>query len=232
MGGAEPRLALETESGRLDSVPLSRLVAAFPGSAIPRLLFLSACHSGEDSPDIDSLARRLVAAGFPAVLGWADAVYDSDAAAFAAAFYGVLARRHAGVEDAWATARFELLNRGGKAPPRHWHLARLLLGPGGGGALSGGRAPRTSALTRTKGGNDFWTRDNRRLKWRAGSSSSAGAARSRWPCARSATSSRPACSSTASAARASRASPPASSTGSGGSGSRSCSSSAATEARC
>ncbi len=144
MGGAEPWLALETEGGELDRVNVPRFVGAFPGQSRPRLLFLSACHTGEDQPDIDSLARRIVAAGFPAVLGWADAVYDSDAAAFAAEFYGKRSRRNASVEDAWVAARFVLLNgRDGRHPPRHWHLARLLLGPSGGGALSNGRAPRT-----------------------------------------------------------------------------------------
>jgi tetratricopeptide (TPR) repeat protein len=109
----------------------------------PRLLFLSACHTGEGGDTVDSLARGLVRAGFPAVLGWADAVFDRDASAFAAAFYGSLMSPGMTVQTAWAATRFDLLQR--PDPPTHWHLARLFLGRTGGGALAAGTAARQHA---------------------------------------------------------------------------------------
>ena len=75
-----------------DEVGLGRLANAFTARP-PRLLFLSACHTGENDASVDSLALGLVGLGMPAVLAWADAVYDNDASAFAAAFYREAAHR-------------------------------------------------------------------------------------------------------------------------------------------
>ncbi|MFI5021401.1 MAG: tetratricopeptide repeat protein [Alphaproteobacteria bacterium] len=138
-GGEEPALALEGLGGETEVTGLGKLARAF-AEQTPRLLFLSACHTGENDATVDSLALGLVGAGVPAVLGWADAVYDSDASAFAAAFYKEAAHRNTPLEAAWAVARFSLLNpqRSGRTPA-HWHLARLFLGPSGGGPLAAGR---------------------------------------------------------------------------------------------
>jgi len=142
LGGETPVLAFEDEDGECALIGLSDLAAAFAQEK-PRLLFVSACHSGEGGPTVNSLARGLVGAGFPAVLGWANSVYDTDASAFAAAFYGRLAEPVATVESAWAAARFDLVrDRPGHHRPAHWHLARLFLGPRGGGRVATGGAPR------------------------------------------------------------------------------------------
>jgi len=138
-GGAEPFLALEDEVGELAKVKLADLAGKLVQNR-PRLLFLSACHTGEGGDTLDSLARGLIRAGFPAVLGWADAVFDRDASEFAAAFYERLTATGMTVQTAWGATRFDLLQR--PNPPTHWHLARLFLGRSGGGALAAGTAGR------------------------------------------------------------------------------------------
>ena len=138
-GGDTPVLALEDEDGERAKVTLDDLAGAFV-EAKPRLLFLSACHTGEGNATVDSLARGLIRVGFPAVLGWADAVFDRDASAFAASFYRRAAQRGSSIQAAWASARYDLLRQ--PRPPTHWHLARLFLGRTGGGALNTGSAVR------------------------------------------------------------------------------------------
>jgi CHAT domain-containing protein len=145
LGGREPVLALEDDDGERDEVGLVRLANAFT-ARLPRLLFLSACHTGENDASVDSLALGLIGLGMPAVLAWADAVYDNDASAFAAAFYREAAHRATTIESAWALARAELLRaEQGREPTEHWHLARLFLGPRGGGALAVGRVARLTS---------------------------------------------------------------------------------------
>ena len=70
------------------------------------------------------------------VVGWDGPVYDTDASQFAEVFYGELAQG-VDVPRAATKARRELLRAGSQDPQRghHWHLARVYLGPGGGGAL-------------------------------------------------------------------------------------------------
>ncbi|HTW28875.1 MAG TPA: CHAT domain-containing protein, partial [Acetobacteraceae bacterium] len=144
-GGANPVLALEDETGEQKLATLPDLAGGFAHRP-PRLLFLSACHTGEGAPELDSLALGLVNAGFAAVLGWADAVLDRDASEFAASFYGEAAQPGALVEAAWATARFNLVGRRPEGRrPAHWHLARLFLGPAGGGSLNEGDKRRVAA---------------------------------------------------------------------------------------
>ena len=139
MGGDTPFLALEDEFGDMAKAKLDDLAGGFV-LAKPRLLFLSACHTGQGDATVDSLARGLIRVGFPTVLGWADAVYDRDASAFAAAFYARVAQPGMTVQAAWAGVRFDLLHD--RVPPAHWHLARLFLGRTGGGALTTGTRPR------------------------------------------------------------------------------------------
>ena len=71
------------------------------------------------------------------MLGWDGSVYDVDATAFAQILYGELALG-ATVPAAAARARRALLQAAAADPRqgRHWHLARVYLGPGGGGALA------------------------------------------------------------------------------------------------
>jgi hypothetical protein len=145
IGGIYPALALEGMGGELERVGLDRLIAAFAGR-LPRLLFLSACHTGQNDATADSLALGLVGVGFPAVLAWADAVRDADASAFAAEFYRQAAHRATSVQAAWALARSSLLRpERGREPPEHWHLARLFLGPVGGGKLAVGQDHRVAS---------------------------------------------------------------------------------------
>jgi tetratricopeptide (TPR) repeat protein len=136
----EPLLGLEDEEGNgLDTGPAA-LIGALPAPR-PRLLFLSACQTAAAGTLADPLAMTLVRAGAPAVLGWDGSVYDHEATAFARALYKELARRRR-LEEAAAMARQALLNDSDSAPSRDWHLARLWLGPKGGGALVGGGARR------------------------------------------------------------------------------------------
>ncbi|HME27708.1 MAG TPA: CHAT domain-containing protein [Acetobacteraceae bacterium] len=139
MGGDAPFLALEDADGDPAKATLEDLAGGFVQGR-PRLVFLSACHTGEGDETVDSLASSLIRVGFPTVLGWADAVSDRDASAFAAAFYARAAQPRTTVQATWAAARYDLLRQ--QRPPVHWHLARLFLGRTGGGALSAGTAAR------------------------------------------------------------------------------------------
>jgi tetratricopeptide (TPR) repeat protein len=91
---------------------------------------------------LPSLARSLVLAGAPAVLGWAAPVSDLEATLFASLLY----QRFTAGEDlahALAYARLELAVSDELAPngSHDWHLARLFLSPGGGGALATAGGP-------------------------------------------------------------------------------------------
>ncbi len=143
-----PELLLESEEGNDDPVGTQHLIAELAGN-LPGLLFLSACHSARGGAVVDSLAASLLSAGMPAVLGWDGAVRDHEATQFAAVLYRTLGRKVA-LTEAVATARFELLaqprteassTRDSLQTPkaaRDWHLARLFLGPSGGGPLTRG----------------------------------------------------------------------------------------------
>jgi tetratricopeptide (TPR) repeat protein len=166
--GAEPRPVLWLEDAEGQGRPttsgeLVELLAATP----PWLLMLSACLSargGDGEAVTHSLASGLVRSGLPAVLGWDGSVADVAATAFAETFYGELARRRPPALAA-ATARHKLLALNAadgatkdvaagidpvaeqkevrKAQGRNWHLARLWLGPSGGGAIVGGQRARS-----------------------------------------------------------------------------------------
>ncbi|WP_327011724.1 tetratricopeptide repeat protein [Dactylosporangium sp. NBC_01737] len=84
-----------------------------------------------------SLATGLVSAGVPAVLGWDGSVDDRAATVFAQHLYGQLGN-HADLAEAVADARRVLLESDHAVMRRDWHLARLWLGPTGGGPLAGG----------------------------------------------------------------------------------------------
>ena len=84
-----------------------------------------------------SLATALVAAGMPAVIGWDGSVDDQAATVFAGRLYGALAGG-ADLAVAVGDARRVLLDADDPGCAADWHLARLWLGPGGGGPLVGG----------------------------------------------------------------------------------------------
>ncbi len=133
----------------------------------PRLLFVSACltaaaadtagHLPPGSGHKDaagaagcagqelvahSMATALVTAGMPAVIGWDGSVGDMSATLFAERLYRGLADR-ADVEIAVGDARRVLLESEDPVVRADWHLARLWLGPGGGGPLVAGRRKRS-----------------------------------------------------------------------------------------
>ena len=145
LGGSGPFLALETDEGACDPVDAGRLCALLGDEErMPRLVFLSACRTAErPGSGAACFVQALVGAGVANAVGWDGSVQDSDAIRFAETFYGELAGGRPVVHAA-ALARRALLtvHETGKEQPggsamdgAHWHLARVWLGPRGGGAL-------------------------------------------------------------------------------------------------
>ena len=87
------------------------------------------------APEMAEPLARQIATGVPHVLGWDGSVYDADAVAFAEALYARLSKGET-VAFAAAKARHAVMDAAESgAPGQHWHLARIYLGPGGGGKL-------------------------------------------------------------------------------------------------
>ncbi|MGB1016113.1 MAG: CHAT domain-containing protein, partial [Nannocystaceae bacterium] len=126
-----PGLILEDDLGRsIHTTPDEIYAAIGPDRAQSLgLLFLSACFTA--SPDVASLALGLARANFPAILGWASAVRDKSARTFAAKLFAELARGDTTLQVAVAQARRDAYLT--QLPD--WHLARLYLGPNGGGQI-------------------------------------------------------------------------------------------------
>jgi len=146
----------------------------------PRLLFVSACltatgsdasghlppgsgYKGESSlgaggSDLvaHSLATALVTAGIPSVIGWDGSVGDRSATVFAERLYRGLADR-ADLAVAVGDARRVLLESQDPRTRADWHLARLWLGPAGGGPMVAGSRKR-SLVTPTRGTKTFLDR--------------------------------------------------------------------------
>lgn len=170
-GQLQPVLMLENPQGDRRPTAAGALLDAL-GSYKPRLLMLSACLSaavgverGTAELVADSLASAFVRAGLPAVLGWDGSVADVAATRFAQELYDRLGQRQPLVEAAAGGRRALLLataasgGTGGKdrmgsaglgelsgeekVLRRDWHLARVWLGPGGGGVLVGGTRKRS-----------------------------------------------------------------------------------------
>ena len=145
LGASGPYLALETDEGACDRVDAGRLCALLGDEEqMPRLVFLSACRTAErPGSGAACFVQALVGAGVANTVGWDGSVQDGDATRFAETFYGELAGGRAVVHAA-ALARRALLTvhetskeqPGGPAVDgAHWHLARVWLGPRGGGTL-------------------------------------------------------------------------------------------------
>ncbi|HUH08332.1 MAG TPA: CHAT domain-containing protein, partial [Egibacteraceae bacterium] len=152
--GRGPVLLLETLEGDPHSAGPGEFVAAL-GPQPPPLVVLSACRTAElgagarrteSSPEVTAPFARQVATMAANVVGWDGSVYDDDATDFAAAFYGVLGQRSP-VARAAAVGRRELLRQRAEDPGHgvHWHLARVYLGPGGGGTLCATGKPTQTA---------------------------------------------------------------------------------------
>ena len=140
----EPSLMLETDEG--DPCPTTAMqLGQKLGGNRPRLLFLSACLTSGPDALFTSLSSSMIRLGVPAVLGWGGSVGDRQATRFAARLYDYLSLSN-GLEEALARGRFELFqaDTGEAAPsmPGDWHLARLYLGPHGGGVLARGERSR------------------------------------------------------------------------------------------
>jgi len=161
-GDIDPRrghvLALEDEAGGLALADAAAIAGVLGAPERTPLVFLSACRSAEQAgaeaagngdPDPDAIRRSepfvrdLTRAGVANVLGWDGSVYDRDAMAFTQTFYQELGG-YESVPRATARARLALRRAMQEDPRRgrHWHLARLYLGPQGGGALAARGRPR------------------------------------------------------------------------------------------
>ena len=170
-----PVLMMEDDTGEGRPTTAGDLASLL--SAVPRLLFVSACltatgaDAGAHLPPGDgrkgepgsgggliahSLATALVTAGFPAVIGWDGSVIDRSATVFAERLYRGLAGR-ADLAVAVGDARRVLLDCPDPVVRADWHLARLWLGPAGGGALVAGTRKR-SLVTATRGTKTFLDR--------------------------------------------------------------------------
>ncbi|MGW2786740.1 CHAT domain-containing protein, partial [Streptomyces populi] len=158
---ATPVLLMEDDLG--DGRPTSADALVGLLTPRPRLAFVSACltatgadvtghvpagagHRGAPMaepgvPVAHSMATGLVAAGIPAVIGWDGSVSDQAATRFAERLYRQLGRR-VGVAEAVAEARRHLLACPDERQRAEWHLARLWLGPTGGGPLVAGMRKR------------------------------------------------------------------------------------------
>ena len=158
-----------------------------------------------------SLATALVAAGMPAVIGWDGSVDDRAATMFAQRLYRGLADR-ADLAVAVGDARRVLLESGDPAVRADWHLARLWLGPAGGGSLVAGTRRAVAGARHCAAPRSSW-RASRRCRWRRRRCSWAAAPNCRPRCGRCGPVSGPGCCCTGRAGWASRAWPPGSRTG-------------------
>ena len=164
-----PVLLMEDDAGGGRPTTAAELVSLL--TARPRLLFVSACltatgadarghlppgdgQKGEPGPAAGSgglvahsLATALATAGVPAVIGWDGSVGDQVATVFAERLYRALADR-ADVSVAVGDARRVLLKSEDPVVRGDWHLARLWLGPAGGGPLVAGNRKRSLVSAR------------------------------------------------------------------------------------
>ena len=147
----QPALLLEDEFGDSSPASMQDLVLGLAGHR-PRLLFLSACQTAMSDDVVSSLVWLLVQSAAPAVVGWAGSVRDHEATEFARFLYRRLAEGEP-LAKAVAYARLDLLSPAPGFQPstavgqsRDWHLARLYLGPTGGGILATGRQGRRGGV--------------------------------------------------------------------------------------
>ncbi|MFY1686111.1 CHAT domain-containing protein [Micromonospora sp. WMMD730] len=120
--GGQPVFLLEDEYGRPTRATADQLAEAMQGHW-PRLVFVSGCLTA-DAPEggvVPSMSESLVAAGAPAVLGWALPVGDVSATDFAAALYQVLADGGS-LDRAIIAARRHLFH---DKQSSYWHLLRV-----------------------------------------------------------------------------------------------------------
>ncbi|MBL7262191.1 CHAT domain-containing protein, partial [Paractinoplanes lichenicola] len=172
-GPSEPALMMEDEVG--DGLPTTAADLIRVMTKPPRLVFVSACLTATAADANDhlppgpdhrsgptavadavgsvahSMATALISAGIPAVLGWDGSVGDRAATLFAEQLYQQLSL-HADLAVAVGEARRHVLGADDQRIRADWHLARLWVGPSGGGPLVGGAQRRSlvSAVHGTK----------------------------------------------------------------------------------
>ncbi|MGH8931766.1 MAG: CHAT domain-containing protein [Egibacteraceae bacterium] len=176
---AEPRpvLMMEDAEGNDRPTDAGELIRCLR-VASPRLVVVSACLSaatggegrgsaplagreGEAGRVAHSLASALVGAGVPAEVGWHGSVADTAATEFALVLYRGLAGRQ-DVALAVGDACRALLACEDERVRRDWHLARLWVGPRGGGAIVGGGRKR-SLVPATHGQKAFLAKQRRQV---------------------------------------------------------------------
>ncbi|MEZ4869727.1 MAG: CHAT domain-containing protein [Caldilineaceae bacterium] len=165
----EAALALESPEGEL-ALTRPGPFATLLGERKATLVFLSACRTAESHQNgaaavSEPFVRALIRAGVANALGWDGSVYDTDAIRFARAFYGEVAN-HATIPFAAAQARQAVLRAHREDPKqgRHWHRARVYIGPTGGGACCDrGRPRRPARLRRDAGFHEFLDKANGRV---------------------------------------------------------------------
>ncbi|WP_239087916.1 CHAT domain-containing protein, partial [Actinoplanes digitatis] len=157
-----PVLLMEDELGQGRPTAAPELVRLVDGKT--RLVFVSACltATGADTDGhlpagpgrragaavgaggvvAHSMATGLVAAGVPAVIGWDGSVTDGAAILFAQELYRRL-RDRAPLAVAVGDARRAVLASPNPRLREDWHLARVWLGPDGGGPVVSGTRKRT-----------------------------------------------------------------------------------------
>ncbi|WP_237703789.1 CHAT domain-containing protein [Rhodospirillum rubrum] len=168
LGETGPFLALETAEGGLDRVDAGQLCALLGDETqMPRLVFLSACRTAERAESgAARFAQALVRAGVGNAVGWDGSVQDGDAIAFAEVFYGELAGGRSVIHAA-AVARRKVLGtykaNGNEGDGIHWHLARVYLGPRGGGALCNPSGKPTRPFHRNPADKAYLDKTNRRV---------------------------------------------------------------------
>ena len=136
-------LAFETDQGDLYRVDPDCLNEKI-GEHKPRLLFISACKTSAPGALLNSYSSYLIHQGYDAVLGWGASVGDGEATRYSAALYEHLSRNEAASAAAgWARWNLVHPKEGEAFKSGDWHMARLYLGPRGGGVLAEGQVPRT-----------------------------------------------------------------------------------------
>jgi len=164
IAGGTPVIILETPAGGGAPTSVGDLAAVLGDEGQqPALIFLSACRTAEHGPAASAFTQALIRAGVANALGWDGSVYDADAIAFAETFYAHLARA-CSVAHAAAQARRALLQKhlANRHQGLHWHLARVYLGPAGGGPLSAPGKPKRP-LRKGAGHREFLDKANSRV---------------------------------------------------------------------
>jgi tetratricopeptide (TPR) repeat protein/CHAT domain-containing protein len=114
------RFLTESETGNMLPASAQRIAEAL--THMPKVVFLSGCHTGEVGKEgaVPSLCEELLELGAQSVLGWGRPVLDIEASRAAADLYGELSKGHS-IIPALARTRQGLMKQGA----RDWHLLRL-----------------------------------------------------------------------------------------------------------